>query len=385
MKFITSNQTLGRGISAVQNAVGSALSNPIVENIHISCIGDKVRFLATNLNLTINCEGEANVLEEGEIVLPSKVIVNVIRDLPKGEVEFNEENETVRLTCGEFSAKLKGQPGELFPPFTMLEEGIDLQLEIEKLKEIIRKTIFATSTEKSRYELDGVKFELKEKKMLCISTDGRRLAFFSIIGESFPEIEFSAMIPTKTLQEVNNSMPDAGQVTMRVSERKVQFTCGDTTIISNLLVDNFPQYDRIIPEPSGNKIFIKRDDLVFAVKRAANLTSTDTNMILFKINSGEVEICGEREEVGGEGKDKIKAEYQGESMEARYNHRFLMDFLRVISEDTIELDLANPKRPGVFRGKGTEEFQYILMPMRPPEKAEQTEEEESAEPAEQTE
>lgn len=367
MKFVTSNQTLLRGISAVQNAVGSALANPIVENIHISCYGNKVFFLATNLNLTIRCEGEANVIEEGEIVLPSKVIVSIIRDLPKGEVEFHEENETVRLICHEFYAKLMGQPGELFPPYFVLEEGIEIELSVEKLKEIIRRTIFATSTEKSRFELDGVKLEYRENRMSWVSTDGRRLAYYLLHQDKTLEDEITAMIPTKTLQEVNNALPDVGTVVIRISERKIQFSCGDTTIVSNLLLDNFPQYSRIIPEPCETKVWIAREELLSAVKRASNLSSTETNMVLFRINPGEVEIYGEREEVGGEGKDTIKAEYHGESMEARYNHKFLMDFLRISTEETIELELADPKRPAIFRGKGNTEFLYVLMPMRPPE------------------
>ena len=111
MKFTCSSQVLSRGITAVRNAVGSPISNPIVENIHVSCEVDKVRFHATNLNLTIRCEGEAQVMEEGDIVLPSKIIVEMFTDLPSGEAACETQEETARIQCGEFKARMKGQSG----------------------------------------------------------------------------------------------------------------------------------------------------------------------------------------------------------------------------------------------------------------------------------
>jgi DNA polymerase III subunit beta len=374
MKFITSNQTLARGVSAVQNAVGSAISNPIVENIHISCENGKLVFLATNLNLTIRCEGEANVEENGEIVLPSKVIFNVVRDLPQGDVSMEVKNEIVRIKCGEFSAKIKGQPGELFPPFVVVDEGDLITMKVLQIKDIIRKTIISSSSEKSRYELDGVKFEIKENEMKCIATDGRRLSFYAYNSDDIPDKEISALVPTKTLHEVINSLPDDGDVQIRFSERKIQFFCGDTTIISNLLVDNFPQYDRIIPPEGQNKIRFKRTDFASAVRRAANLASITTNMIIVKINKNCIEFNGEREEVGGEGHDMITAEYDGEPMEVRYNHKFLSDFFRVQDEETIELDISDQKRPGIFSGKENKNFKYVLMTMRPPDSTEKSDE-----------
>ena len=370
MKFNTSSQTWGRGIAAVQNATGSAIANPIVENIHISCEEGKVRFLATNLNLTIRCEGEANVEEVGEIVMPCKLISSVVKDLPQGEVIFEESNETVKMKCGEFSAKLKGQPGELFPPFIVVEEGEDLTIPAAKLKDIIKKTLFATSSEKSRYELDGVKFEVREKQLSCISTDGRRLCFYKEINDQFPETELTALIPTKTLHEVQNTIPDDGIVVMRFAERKVQFVCGDVTIVSNLLSDNFPQYDRIIPPEGHIRVHVNRDNFSSAVKRASNLTSIETNMLILKLADGFLEICGEREEIGGEGRDRVPADYQGEAIELRYNYRFIMDFIRVTSEDTVELELGDPRRPGILRGKDNVNYKYVIMPMRPPDEEE---------------
>lgn len=367
MKFTCSNNIITRGINAVRNAVGSPISNPIVENIYISCEQGKIRFLATNLNLTIRCEGEVDVEEPGEILLLSSVITDVVQDLPLNDVRFETKGENVQIVCGKFKAKIKGQSGELFPPFITVDEGDEIVLKNEKIKDIIKKTIIATSQEKSRYELNGVKIDVKEKKMICVATDGRRLAVYKYEGEGLPEKDISVLIPEKALQEVVRILPDEGDVHIRFSERKVQFSSGDVTIISNLLMENFPQYERIIPPDGDIKVHVERGSLASSVKRASNLTSVDTNMVILTMEKNSIIILGEREESGSEGIDQIDAEYDGEKIEIRFNHKFILEFLRVIDKDTVEIEMRDSRKPGVFRAVGDSEYKYVLMPMRPPE------------------
>lgn len=370
MKFTCSSQVLSRGITAVRNAVGSPISNPIVENIHVSCEADKVRFHATNLNLTIRCEGEAQVMEAGEIVLPSKIIVEMFTDLPSGEAAFETQEETARIQCGEFKARMKGQSGELFPPFVGLDEGEEIRIEAGTLKNIIRKTIISSSSDKSRFELDGVKCELKGKEVVWVATDGRRLSFYSMEMAGLPEREISALIPTKTLQEVQRILPDEGEISVLLQERKVQFKAGDTTIISNLLKDNFPQYQKIIPPEGQYVLRAKRAELAAAVKRASYLSNIETKMIILKMSPAEVEVLGEREEVGGEGRDMIAAEFDGEKVEMRFNYDYLQEGLRVLDEESVELRIIESRKPGVIRGAGNSNFLYVIMPIRPPDEEE---------------
>lgn len=367
MKFKSSNQVLLRGISAVRNAVGSPISNPIVENIHISCVPGKIRFMATNLNLTIRCEGEVDVEEEGEILLNSSVITSVVQDLPQNDVLFETKGENVHIECGKFKAKMKGQSGELFPPFVAVEEGEEFEINSEKIKNVIRKTILSTSQEKSRYELNGVMFDIKEKTLNCVATDGRRLAIYKVVEEKIPEKDIASLIPEKTLHEVLRIFPDEGSIKIKFGERKVQFSCGDVYIISNLLMENFPQYEKIIPPEGEIKVLVNRNEFAAAVRRAANLTSVETNMVVLTIDSGKMEISGEREESGSEGRDQIDAEYTGDKIQIRFNHKFITDFLKIAEEEKVEIELRDSRKPGVFRTSEEKDYKYILMPMRPPE------------------
>ncbi len=367
MKFTGSNQSWLRGISVVQNAVGSPISNPIVENIHVSCEDNKVTFVATNLNLTLQCVAEAEVEEEGEIVLPSELLRNIVRDLPQGDVYFECDNQLTKMKCGEFVAKLKGYGGELFPQFNRVDEGIKFNVESQRLKEIIHKTIITTSTDKTRFELDGIKFDIQNGIIKFIATDGRRLSFYQLENEQLRDVEMSCFVPTKTLQEVQRSFQDEGESEITIQEKKIQFYCGDTTVVSNLLVENFPQYERIIPPPGDIKVVLNREELSGAVKRSSNLSSQETNLVILNVKNNQADIFAEREEIGGEGRETISVKYEGEPLELRYNFHFLLDFLRVEEKDEIEIEINDPKKPGILRGIADENFLYVLMPMRPPD------------------
>ena len=374
MKFTTSSATWSRGISAVQNAVGSAISNKILENIHVSCEDNLVSFLATNLSVTIRCDGEAEVETPGSTVLPAKILVGLIQSLPNDEVVFEEKNENVSIKCAKFSGKLKGQDAALFPPFNQVDEGNDLEMPIDTLKSVIRRTVFATSQEKSRYELDGVKFELTDGTLKCIATDGRRMALYKTTNEKWPKGPISALVPTKTLHIIQSSMPDEGNVAIRIHERKIQFSCGDVVIVSNLLVDNFPQYERILPSEGKFKALINRAELIASVKRTSTLTSVETRMLVLKMTKDQIEVVSEREEVGGSGIDFVEANYDGDEMEIRYNYQYLSDVLRALEQEKVELELTDSRKPAVFRGEGDNDYLYVLMPMRPPENEEPKEE-----------
>ena len=365
MKFTCSKDVWARGVGAVQNAVGSPISNPMVENIFLECKGSEALFMATNLNLSIQCRCEVSVEEEGCIALPTKVITGLVRDLPDGDVSFTCKGTSVEIAAASFNGKLMGQPADQFPPFIEVDEGFDVTMDAQKFKKTVRWTIFATTVEKSRFELDGLKWVFEKDNVKVIATDGRRLAFME--QPWVPGGEGTCLIPSKTLHEALSSLPDTGELTLRVGERKAMIRSGDVTMSSNLLVDNFPPYDRIIPKENLISAVISREDLLASVRRSANLANLDTNMITLSLSQGRLSAVGERQEVGGVGIDEIDIDYDGDDLKVYYNYRFLVDVLKVLDVEEITIELWDATRPGVVRPKGEENYLYVIMPMRPPD------------------
>lgn len=367
MKFTATNQAWIRGISAVQNAIGSPISNPVVENIYVSCEKDKAVFIATNLNLSIRCEIEAVVKEPGQVVVPSGILTNIVRDFPEGDVEFSLEKKSIRISGGEFKVRINGHDANDFPSFAYVKEKVKFSIEVSRLKEAIRKTVFATTHEKARFELDGVCFDVRDKQLHCVSTDGRRLAWYMVDDVKLDVENIAVLVPTKTLQEVNNSLPDEGEAVIKLEDKRIEVSCADVVVVSNLLNYNFPQYEKIVPRDSKFKAVVKREMLNHAVKRASNLANTETGMVVMKVEKNQIETNAERIEIGGEGRDKIAAEYSGETVENRYNYKFLLDFFRAIDEEEVEIELWESAKPAIFHGKGKEKYLYLVMPMKPPE------------------
>lgn len=369
MRFRCPKDVWFRGVSAVRNAVGSPISNPMVENILVSCKEQTASFMATNLSLTIRCCREAQVEEEGEIALPTKIITDLVGDLPAGEVFFSSKETDVEIRCGSFHGVMKGQLGEQFPPFMTVAEGREWSVPVGVLREAVRRTIFATSTEKSRFELDGVKIDLRDKVIFFVSTDGRRLAQVVYKADDLPDESLEMLVPTKTMSELLSSLPDSGDVSITASERRVMFSCGDLTVASNLLADKFPPYEKIIPRDGRFRLTVGRLMLLDAVKRVSDLASLETNMVILSLTENSITVLGERAEVGGRGQEVVEVEYGGEPMEIRFNYRFLVDVLRLMSEEKASMELWDGTRPSILRFEGQDDFLYVLMPMKPPEEA----------------
>ncbi len=369
MKFRCPREVWVRGISAVQNAVGSPISNPIVENILVSCENQKVSFFATNLTLAIRCERDADVEEEGSIVLPTKVIIGLVRDLPPGEVTFECSETDVVIRCGRFFGKMKGQPGEQFPPFMPSIEGKTWSIPADMLRSAIRRTIFATSAEKSRFELDGIKIDFRDGKTFFVATDGRRLAQVVYDNPDSSINSFGCLVPTKTMAELLNSLPEEGEAQIVASERRVLVSCGDLTVASNLLTDKFPPYEKIIPKDAQFTAIVPREPFLDMVKRVSDLSDLETSLVILELDKGSLKVHGERAEVGGRGEEDLEVEYSGDPMELRYNYRFLIDILRVLDTEKVVIELWDESRPGLIRGLGMDNYLYVIMPMRRPEEA----------------
>lgn len=365
MKFTCPSDVWKRGISAVQNAVGSPISNPMVENIFVECKDSEVTFMATNLNLCIRCRSKVEIEEEGSIALPTKVIGEIVSDLPQNDVTFTVVGTSIEIVAGSFDAKLKGLPGDQFPPFVEVEEGVELTVPAKELKKAIYMTNYATTTEKSRFELDGLKWVVQKDGAKIVATDGRRLACIMMPWTASNEI--TCLVPSKTMREANGSLPDDGDVHIRIGERKMMLSGGDVEMSSNLLVDNFPPYERIIPKECLLTAVIPREEFSTAVRRASHLANTDTNLVTISMSKNLLTIVGERQEVGGIGRDDIEIEYEGEEIKVYYNHKYIIDVLKVLDTEKIRFELWDATRPGVIRPMDSQDYLYVIMPMRAPD------------------
>jgi len=236
------------------------------------------------------------------------------------------------------------------------------------LKEMVAKTQFAITGEDTRYFLNGALFVLRPDSMTLVATDGHRLALVTTVraGGSADNGEVKAILPKKTLGELARLLSEGDEdIRYERGENHLFFDVGGRLLISRMIDGQFPAYERVIPKGNDKHIDFERDRLTNAVKRVALLSNERSRAVKFQIDKNRVEVTSSSPDLG-EAKETLPVEYSGASMQICFNAQYVLDFLSVVSTDTVSLDLKDEVSQAVMRPVGAEgyDYTYVIMPMR---------------------
>jgi DNA polymerase-3 subunit beta len=261
MKFICEKSKLQEVISTAQKAVTGKSTMTILEGILLIARNDELTLIGSDIDLSVETKIQVNVLEEGSIVVDSKLFGELIKKLPNSEVQVNTiENNSLEILCEKSKAVLKYMNSDEFPMLPKINENMLLTIPQKILKNMIKGTIFATAQDEIRPILTGVKFEIDNGKLNLVALDGLRLALRSEAVENDNTI--SAVIPGKTLSEVSKILEDSEEnVNITFTPNHILFNLGNTKIISRLLEGEFINYKSIIPDEYNLKVTLKRNEL----------------------------------------------------------------------------------------------------------------------------
>lgn len=379
MQFSVDRSAFAQGVETVQNVAETSLANPMIENILLEARDGRLTFTGTNLSVSVRCSFPADVKKPGEAAVPARFLANVTRELPAGVVDGKITGQKLTLTCAKAVLNIGALTADDFPSFSAEVEGEELTLPTEFVKQSLRRTLFATSSEEKRYELDGVKLEVTSSECRFVATDGRRMSLIKREME-LPVESASALVPSKTLQEVNRIFPDESEVKIAIGERKIVLSSGDVTVASTLLNDNFPPYQQILPKEAKLFLVLPRRPFLESVRRVAVLSNEKTSLIRMSVDGEKMVLHGERQQVG-DATDEIEIKYKGDSFEVGYQSHFLTDMLKVLETDEIQMELVDANTAAIFRPLNDKEFLHLVMPMRLERPVLEEELEEEEEPA----
>ncbi len=361
MKIIFKRNEISEGVGIVGHALTST-SLPILSHILMVAESDSVRLTATNLETTIRCVVPAQVEEGGEICISGEKFSSIVRQLSPLPVRFKTEETRVAIRCGRAKFNLLGLPATEFPEYPQPGE-IDFSLPESDLKQMIQKTIFAVSTDETRRSLNGIYLEGEEGILRMISTDGRRLA---LVSTSLPSISslVRVLIPLKGAQQLLRILEDGGEVKIGISENQVFFHTPRTLLISQLIAAKFPDYQQVIPHKSNTIILVDRLKLLSAIRRCSILSEEKSHLLRFKLQDDLLSLTGSEPELG-DAYEEVSVESEGKKeLEVGFNSAYLVEALKVISEEKVELELIDSASPGVLRGEKEKNYLYVLMPIR---------------------
>ncbi|MGV3663489.1 MAG: DNA polymerase III subunit beta [Prosthecobacter sp.] len=362
MKFTISKESFLGAINQVQHVVSSRTTLAILSNVLLKAKDGALELTTTDLDVGVTCSVPAEVEEAGATTLPARRLATIVRELPSEEIEVKvDEKNVASIRSGPSYFKVLGLTSEEFPALPRFDDAREFRMEQQMLRDCLRKTSYAISTDETRYVLNGILFSFKDNALTMVATDGRRLAMVEQELEFPQSQEIDIIVPTKAVNELSRLLGDSGEVSIRVTGSQVGFDLGDALLVSKLIDGNYPNYRQVIPGESKERIPLEREVFLRAISRVSLLTTDKSNSIKFIFTPGSVEIVASSPDVG-EARETLAINYKGASITIAFNPEFAMAPLRNLSADEVHLHLIDEISPGVLRS-GTN-FLYVLMPMR---------------------
>ena len=362
MKLSVSKEKLLQGLQTVQNVVSTRTTLPILSNVLLEAADGQLRLTTTDLDVGIRGGIEAAIEKPGAATLPARRLFTIVRELPSAEILLEVDSKSVAsIRCGPSFFKILGLPQEEFPPLPSFEGAKTFTLRQKDLKDGLRKTAYAISTDETRYVLNGILFSFKDNKLTLVATDGRRLALVDIELEFPRSHELDLILPTKAVTELARLVSEEGDVKMSVSENQVAFEVGGTLLVSKLIEGNYPNYRQVIPPEAKERITLERESFLNTVHRVSLLSSEKSNSVKLVFSKNNIDIIANTPEVG-EARESLPVAYKGREFSVAFNPEFLMAPLRNLPNEEVFLDLIDEMSPGVIKVQSP--FLYVLMPMR---------------------
>ena len=373
MEFTVSKSDLVRELNLSQGVVEKKTTIPILSNVLLEADGDRVTLTATDLELGIRCSCPARVKKSGAGTIPAKKLLDYVRLLPDTDLDLKlQDNHWASIICGRSRTRIAGMSRESFPELPVMPEEL-AQVPVGILASMISKTIFAISSEESRFTLNGALLLLKSTGMVMVSTDGHRLAMVECTVD-MPTIvsTYRALLPRKAMGEILKLAGDAGPDAMlRFSgdDNHLFFQIGERLLISRKLTGNFPDFERVLPKDHPHFISLDRDELRGAIERVAQFSDERSRAVRVRFVSGELQIHSSLSETG-ESEEMLSTDYTGDTVQIGFNAGYMLDFLRAVSEKQVSFHFRDPNSAGEMRPVVATEavvptqYRYVVMPMR---------------------
>ena len=365
MKVIISRTELTRLIGNIQGILPSKFSIPVLANILIEASDGKVIFSATDLKISARVQIDANVIHEGAITLPGREFFQLIREMTAQEVELEcKEGEVVAYFKGGSSHfRINGIHKSAFPELPDMSNAPSFSLARKTLKEMLTKSLFAAAREDSRHVLNGVLMRIEKNTATFLGTDGKRLAKVRTPVLVEEEQKKDYLLPFKACEKMIKMVQDEkeGEVSIRLLPNQVGLTVGSSSLVTLLLVGNYPDIESLIPTLPAKRFTLHREELMSLLKQVALFTSKTTLSVRLAFCSNELTLTAANNEIG-DGKVAMPIDYAGEKFEIALNPFHFHDILRHCEDETVTFEATDSHDPGLITDSSAANF--IIMPMR---------------------
>jgi DNA polymerase-3 subunit beta len=363
VKISSSKDELVSALSVVSRAVSARSTVQVLSGILVRAEGDRVELAATDMELSLRLPLEAEVEGSGSVVVPGRLLVDLARLLPEGDVTLEQrpEEAVLQVTGGQSSSRLHTYSAEDFPKLPDVAGVQTFSVDRAAFLETVARVARAASRDESRPVLTGILVRFEGGRLVMAATDSYRLSVkeTELETEGAPELE--AIVPARALAELARIAADADELRIGVQENHVVFDAGGVWLTTRRIDGQFPNYKQLIPETFEHQVALPREEFLEVVRRTSVMAQRNSPIRL-RFAEGEVTVSAQTQDVG-EAREALPVSFSGEELEIGFNPEFLRDGIESVDSDEVQLRLISSLRPGLIRADD-ENFSYLIMPIR---------------------
>jgi DNA polymerase-3 subunit beta len=366
MKLTIERDELLRGLARLQAIVERRGTLPILANALIRADDDGVTIAATDLEVGVLARHPARIDSPGAITIGAKKLFEIVRELENSEISLRiEDGSRVVVQSGAARFSLLSISPEEYPTIPTADGVEFAEFESALLAEMIDRTLYATSTDETRYNLNGVFMEAEDERICFVATDGHRLARVArLLPGAAAFLASGIIVPRKGVAEMRKLCDETeGRIEIGLGDGFLMLRCPDRLLSCRLIDGEFPNYRQILPKEHTHRLVISRERLTNAVRRIALVAHERSRGFRFTLHDGQIEIWASNPDLG-EARETLPTDYSGERFETGFNARYVLEALGAASAKEVVLELGSELSPVLLRPADSPDELAVIMPMR---------------------
>jgi len=364
MKFRSERDALVEALSATSRAVSSRAVGATT-GLHLVVKGNELTVTGTDLDLTVRATLEVIGIDDGEAVVPARLVADAVRHLEPGAVTVDAEDEKVEISAARSKFSLRTFPAADFPSLPSAG-STTTSVPAAELVEALRQVVRASSSDDARPLLTGVLFTNDDGTLRLVATDSYRLALCDLPGRSAIAGDRDLLVPSRALtelQRVCSSGPEDLDVGVALSDSEVTFIAGNTLISSRLIDGSYPDYRQLIPASYPNHLHLGKESVLAALRRARLLVKDNTTSVRLTMHASGVDLKVVSHDLG-DVEETVDGDFTGEELTIAFNPTYLIDGVDAVAGDEVVVETSDSSRPAMVHGAESASFRYLLMPVR---------------------
>lgn len=364
MKFRCERETLAEALAtAGRAATGRTGTLPVLSGLRLELAGDQLTVTGTDLDLTIQLEITVGGERDGGVVLPARLSNDIVRSLPAGKVELDVTDQDVKISGGRSQFSVRPLSLDDYPRLASPASSA-VTIDAAAFGEALRQVVRAASTDEARPIITGVLLTAENDGLRLVATDSYRLAVRDLPGVSVLGSDQKVLVPARALNELQRLLGLGEELVLRLGERDATFEIGTTRLTTRLIEGEFPNYRQLIPASHPNVLTVEREPLLEAIRRV-KILARDATPVRLRISADGLQLTAITQDVGN-ATEELDASASGSDLTVAFNPDYLAAGVEAVGTEQITLSTLDALKPAVVRGVGSDDYLYLLMPVRVP-------------------